>query len=51
MAFSNKGRHVKPGNRVSLSISNVRLEGLVVESDAPTQQPEMEKLADTRASR
>jgi hypothetical protein len=48
MAFSNKGRHVKPGNSVDLSIGNIRLEGLVVESGAPMQQPELEKLADTR---
>ena len=48
MAFSNKGRHVKPGNSVDLSIGNIRLEGLVVESGAPMQQPEPEKLADTR---
>jgi hypothetical protein len=48
MAFSNKGRHVKPGNSVDLSIGNIRLEGLVVESGAPMQQPQLEKLADTR---
>jgi hypothetical protein len=48
MAFSNKGRHVKPGNSVDLSIGNIRLEGLVVESGAPMQHPQLEKLADTR---
>ena len=48
MAFSNKGRHVKPGNSVDLSIGNIRLEGLVVESCAPMQHPQLEKLADTR---
>jgi hypothetical protein len=37
MAFSNKGRHVKPGDRVDLSIGNVRLEGLVVESGSAVQ--------------
>src|ERR1700747_2700354 len=37
MAFSNKGRHVKPGNHVDLSIGNIRLDGLVVESGAPMQ--------------
>jgi hypothetical protein len=51
MAFSNKGRHVKPGNSVDLSIGNIRLEGLVVESGAPMQQPQLEKLADTRPGR
>lgn len=48
MAFSNKGRHVKPGNHVDLSIANIRLEGLVVESGAPTRQQQLGKLADTR---
>jgi hypothetical protein len=37
MAFSNKGRHVKPGDAVDLSIGNLRLEGLVVESGAAAQ--------------
>ena len=31
MVFSNKGRLVKPGNRVDLVIGSVRLDGLVVE--------------------
>ena len=31
MAFSNKGRHVKPGHRVNVAIGNFRAEGLIVE--------------------
>jgi hypothetical protein len=31
MAFSNKGRYIKPGNHVSLIIGNMRVDGLVVE--------------------
>ncbi len=30
MAFSNKGRHVKPGHRVNIVIGNFRAEGLIV---------------------
>jgi len=30
MAFSNKGRHVKPGHRVNMVIGNFRADGLVV---------------------
>jgi len=31
MAFSNKGRYVKPGDRVNVVIGNFRVEGLVVQ--------------------
>jgi len=31
MAFSNKGRHVKPGDRVDVVIGNFRAQGLVVD--------------------
>jgi hypothetical protein len=31
MAFSNKGRHVKPGHHVNIIIGNFRAEGLVVQ--------------------
>lgn len=31
MAFSNKGRYLKPGDHVSLVIGNLRIDGLVVE--------------------
>ena len=31
MAFSNKGRHVKPGDRVNVVIGHFRADGLVVE--------------------
>jgi hypothetical protein len=31
MAFSNKGRYLKPGDHVSLIIGNLRIDGLVVE--------------------
>lgn len=31
MAFSNKGRYVKPGNRVAVVIGSLRINGLVVE--------------------
>ena len=31
MAFSNKGRYVKPGDRVNVVIGNFRAEGLVVQ--------------------
>jgi len=31
MAFSNKGRTVKPGNRVSVIVGRLRIDGLVVE--------------------
>ena len=31
MAFSNKGRHVKPGHRVNIVIGNFRAEGLIVQ--------------------
>jgi hypothetical protein len=30
MAFSNKGRHVKPGHRVNIVIGNFRADGLIV---------------------
>jgi hypothetical protein len=30
MAFSNKGRHVKPGHRVDIVIGTFRAEGLIV---------------------
>jgi hypothetical protein len=31
MAFSNKGRYLKPGNHVTLIVGNLRISGLVVE--------------------
>jgi hypothetical protein len=31
MAFSNKGRYLKPGNHVTLIVDNLRINGLVVE--------------------
>jgi len=31
MAFSNKGKYVKPGNHVTLIVGNMRISGLVVE--------------------
>jgi len=31
MAFSNTGRHVKPGHRVVVAIGNFRADGLIVE--------------------
>ena len=31
MAFSNKGRYLKPGNHVTLIVGNLRINGLVVE--------------------
>jgi hypothetical protein len=31
MAFSNKGKYLKPGNRVTLIVGNMRISGLVVE--------------------
>jgi hypothetical protein len=31
MAFSNKGRYLKPGNHVTLIVGNLRVSGLVVE--------------------
>jgi hypothetical protein len=31
MAFSNKGRYLKPGNHVTLLVGNLRINGLVVE--------------------
>jgi hypothetical protein len=31
MAFSNRGRHVKPGDRITISIGPFRAEGLIVE--------------------
>ena len=31
MAFSNKGRYLKPGNHVTLMVGNLRISGLVVE--------------------
>ncbi|HZT00179.1 MAG TPA: hypothetical protein VFA40_25545 [Terriglobales bacterium] len=30
MAFSNKGRYVKPGHRVNIAIGNFRADGLIV---------------------
>lgn len=35
MAFSNKGRHVMPGNHIDLMIGRVRMEGLLVEGTRP----------------
>jgi len=37
MAFSNGGRYVQPGNRVTVVIGNFRAEELVVEDSAPRQ--------------
>jgi hypothetical protein len=31
MAFSNKGKYLKPGNHVTLMVGNLRIDGLVVE--------------------
>jgi hypothetical protein len=31
MAFSNKGKYVKPGNHVTLMVGNLRISGLIVE--------------------
>ena len=36
MAFSNKGRYVKPGHRVSVEIGTFRADGLIVEYNFPS---------------